>query len=350
MALAQAADMPGRHHLEVAGDFIALINGGAMAKAVCVAAELKIADLLAGGAKSVEELARATQSHAPSLHRLMRALASLDLCAEGDDGAFALRPMGTLLLSNAPQSLRSWTIWTSGYMWSTWGNLLYSVRSGKSVRKQRTGLDGFAHLDRDEEAAAVFNGAMAEMTGLVAGEVVRACDLSGARQIVDVGGGYGTLLGALLEAYPDAFGTLLDRPHAIAGARAQLATAGLSNRCKLVAGDFFEAVPAGADIYVLKAILHDWDDERSTVILRNCRRAMAPDGKLLLIEQVLPDRFEASARHHALARSDLNMLIALGGRERTEAEFDVLLQSAAFRLSKVAATGLEYSLLEGVPV
>jgi orsellinic acid C2-O-methyltransferase len=330
-------------------DFISMINSGAMCKAVCVAAELRIADHLAGGPKRADELAQATRSHAPSLHRLMRALASLDLCNEREDGTFELGGMGELLRSDVPNSLRNWTLWYAGYMAPVWENLRYSVQSGESARKLLTGANDFRHLEDDPEAAAVFNGAMAEVTSLVASEVVRAYDFSWMRQIVDVGGGYGALIAAVLRAHPNARGVLFDRPHAVPGAMALLAAAGVAGRCEFVTGSFFDQVPAGADAYLLKAIVHDWDDEQSVTILRNCRRAMAPNGKLLIVERILPERFEANSLHHAIARADLTMLIALGGRERSEKEFATLFNASGFDLVGVTETGLEFSILEGVP-
>jgi orsellinic acid C2-O-methyltransferase len=330
-------------------DLIALINGGAMAKAICVAAELKVADHLAERPKRPDELAQAIGSHAPSLRRLLRALVSLDLCHERDDGAFELSAMGALLRSDAQHSMHSWVLWYGTYSGPVWDNLRYSVNSGESARKALTGSDDFAHLDRDKGAAAVFNRAMAEMTNLMASDVLRAYDFTTAQRIVDVGGGHGALLAAVLQANPAAQGALFDQAHAIAGAKGLLTDAGVVDRCELVTGDFFEAVPPGAAAYLLKAVLHDWDDAKSTVILRNCRRAIAPNGRLLIIERVLPSRFEACPRHHAIARADLTMLVALGGRERTEAEFADLLGSSGFKLASVTPTGLEYSLLEGVP-
>jgi ubiquinone/menaquinone biosynthesis C-methylase UbiE len=332
-----------------APDFLRLINNGPMSQAVCVAAELGIADLLACGPRHVNELARATASHAPSLHRLLRALASLELCVQDDDGLFALTPLGSLLRADASNSLRSWTIWCGKYMWPVWANLLYSVKTGESARKLVTGSNDFGHLERDEASAAVFNCAMAELTRLVADEMVRVYDFSAMERIVDVGGGYGALLAAILEANENMHGVLLDRPHALDGARTNLDKAGVASRCEFVVGNFFESVPAGADAYLLKAVLHDWDDEKSGIILRNCCRVMPSGGKLLVVERILPTRLEASSQHHAIARADLTMLVALGGRERSEAEFRALLGSSGFHLARVIATGLEYSVLEGVP-
>jgi hypothetical protein len=330
-------------------DLVDLIHIGSMSQAVCVAAELRIADLLGGGCGDVDELAQATDTHGPSLHRLLRALTSLKLCIEREDGSFALSPKGLALRTDAPDSLRSWILWCGKYQWPVWGNLLYSVKTGKSARKLATGTDGFGHLERDPQAAAVFNDAMVELTRVVAGEVVRAYDFAGRQQIVDVGDGHGALLAVVLERQPGARGMIFDLPHAIAGAKAYLAKQGLANRCDFIAGDFFTAVPSGADAYLLKNIIHDWDDEHSALILRNCRRAMSQEGKLLLVERIMPERLEASSSHRAVAWADLTMLLGSGGCQRTEAEFRCLLDSTGFVLTRVIPTSLEYSVLEVVP-
>jgi len=330
-------------------DFIGLVNAGTMSQAVCAAAELGIADLLASGPKTADELARASSCHAPSLRRLLRALASLHLCLEGEDGSFALTAFGALLRSDAPDSLRSWTVLCGKYLRPLLGHLIHSVRTGQSARELDGGAEAFGELQHDKHAALIFNRAMAELTSLIAGEVVRRYRFDGMRRIVDVGGGYGTLLAAILKEQPSARGVLLDLPHAIDGARSQLAASGLAERCEFIAGDFFDSVPAGADGYLLKAVLHDWDDERSAVILRNCRRAISREGKLLVIERVVPGRFEACWLHQAIARMDLTMLVGFAGKERTEAEFSRLLATSGFRLSSITATSLDYAVIEAVP-
>jgi SAM-dependent methyltransferase len=347
--MAHMNELSHREFLGKAPELIRLINNGSMSQAVCVAAELGIADLLALGPKSADALARATGSHAPSLHRLMHALASLELCIECDDGCFALTQMGLLLRTDAPNSLRSWTILCGKYVWPVPGDLLRSVQTGEANRERAGGADRFGPLETDKKAAAVFNGAMAELSRLVASEVLHSYHFQGMRRIVDVGGGYGALLAAVLQAHPQLSGVLLDLPHAIEGAKAHMAGAGTADRCEFVAGSFFDPIPGGGDAYLLKAVLHDWNDEEAVAILRNCRRAVAPEGKLLVIERIMPERFEACPLHHAIARVDLTMLVEFGGRERTEAEFHSLLESAGFALAKVTATSLEYSLLEGIP-
>ena len=338
-----------RRALKHARDLLALIDGGAMAKAITVAAEFGIADHLDAGRRRADELAQAAGSHAPALRRLLRALVSLDLCLEREDELFELSAMGELLRSDAPNSLRNGILWHGRYMGPFWDDLRYSVQSGESVRKRLTGTNDFGHLDRDAEAASVFNRAMSEFTRLVASEALRSYDFSRMRRVVDVGGGHGAFIAAMLQADPDLRGVLLDLPHAMPGAKALLADAGVAGRCELMAGSFFDQVPTGADGYLLKTVIHDWDDEQSTVILRNCRRAMPAHGKLVVVERVLPDRLQPTARHRAIARADLAMLIALGGRERTAAEFARLFEISGFRLMSITATDLEFGILEGIP-
>lgn len=316
---------------------------------IYVAAELRIADLLAEEAKTSEELAALTDTHEPSLRRLLRALGTLDICRELEPGRFAITPMGSLLGTAAPGSLRAWSIWWGGYLWDVWGKLLYSVKTGESGRKLLSGLDGFGHLEQDPAAAAIFNQGLLELTRLTAEGVVGAYDFSGLKRIVDVGGGYGALLAAILRANPAATGVLFDLSHATAGGRRHFEEAGLASRCEFLAGNFFESVPGGADAYVLKSVIHDWDDEKSLQILENCRHAMGEDGRLLLVERVLPDRLEVSEEHQAAARSDLSMLVALAAHERTESQFLALLQSAGLRVARILPVGMTVSVIEAFP-
>jgi SAM-dependent methyltransferase len=336
------SDPPGASRL------LDIIGGSWMSQAVYVAAELRIADLLAGGPKRVDELAKAAGCHPPSLARLMRGLASLGICVEWEDGRFDLTPMGSLLRSDAPDSLRSWAIVWGKLQWPVWGNLLHSVRTGESARTLVLGTKGYEHLARDAEAATVFNRAMTEVTRLVANEVARVYDFSGARRIVDVGGGYGQLVTAILKAHPKARGVVVDMPHASEAAKLYARDAGVAERCEFVAGDFFESVPPGGDAYLLKSVLHNWNDEKSALILRNCGRAMPRGAKLLLVERIFPARLDVSPAHQAVARSDLNMLVGPGGHERTEVEFRNLLGAAGFTPVEVFATSTEFSIIEGV--
>lgn len=335
---------------DLAEKLLRIIGGKWMTQAAYVAAELRIPDLLATSAKGAEELARATECHAPSLLRLLRALVTLDLCIERRDGFFELTPLGSLLRSDTEDSLCEWAIYGGKYQWPTWGDLLYSVRTGGSARERLIGTAGFEYLNQDSGRAEVFNRAMAELTRRVSSEVARAYDFSGMNRIIDVGGGHGELLAAILAAYPRLRGVLFDLPHAIETAGPYLEQAGVAGRCELVAGSFFEAVPGGADAYLLKSIVHDWDDERSIALLKTCREGMTPGARLLLVERVMPRKLEASTPHQSIAQSDLNMLVGPGGKERTEEEFEALLNASGFRLGRILPTGPNSSVIEGVPI
>ena len=343
------ADAGYRPSLGKVPNLIGLIEGSTMAQIVSVAAELRIADLLATGPKSIEGLAEATNCHGPSLRRLLRALASLDLCVEREDGSFGLTAMGDLLRSDSPNSMRSWAMWCGTYMWPVWGNLRYSIKTGESGQRSLLGMAAFETLEHDAEVAASFNEAMTDLTRLIAAEVVRVYDFTGIRRVVDVGGGHAALLAAILAAYPDLQGVLFDLPHAMDGARERLTEVGLLARCELVSGDFFGAVPPDGDVYVLKSIIHDWSDGRSADILRTCRRTMVPSAKLLLVELVMPERLRACRQHRTIARTDLTMLLGPGGRERTEVEFRDLLAAGDFELLRIVPTAFEFSVLEAVP-
>ena len=236
------------------------------------------------------------------------------------------------------------------YQWPMWTHIFHSVKTPARAPKLATGADSFAFLENDPEVAAVFNRAMAELTRLVSTEVVRVFNFSAARRIVDVGGGYGTMLATILESYPDLRGVLFDLQHAIEGARINLTHAGLIDRCELVAGDFFKSIPRGADTYLLKAVVHDWDDERGCKILRNCRTSMPHGATLLLIERILPRHFRAGARHNSIAKVDLSMLVEQGGRERSEAEFRELLNNSGFAIARIHSTEMDYSIIECLPL
>jgi orsellinic acid C2-O-methyltransferase len=323
-----------------------LIHRGALAQAAYVAAELRLADHIAAGPTQVNELAHATNCHPQSVHRLLRALVTLEICIEQSDGAFALSRSGSLLRSDHPDSLQSWLLWFGRNQWAVWGQLLQTVRTGESARKRMTGSDGFGLLEHDPSAASTFNMAMEQRSRLVAKAVARHHDFSDVTTIVDVGGGHGALLEALLSAHPRLRGVLVDRPHAVVGARAFLGRAGVADRCELVPGDFFEPLPAGADVYLLKNIIHDWDDERASRILRNCHDALPNGGRLLLIEHVLPVRLDASPAHRAVVHADLTMMLGPGGKERNECEFGELLQLSGFALVGVKPVALGYSIVQ----
>ncbi len=326
-----------------------LINANWTTQAISVATQLHLAELLGDGPLPLRELADRTSCHPPSLLRLLRALASLDVVAEREEGNFALTDLGALLQPDVPGSIAAWAQFCGTSSWRSWGQLFECVRSGESVRKRTLGADGFDHLQEDGDAALLFNRAMVSLTASVAAAVVRSIDFAGAASVVDVGGGFGELLAAVLGTHPPMRGVLFDLSHAMEGARARLAEAGVADRCELVAGSFFDGVPGAADVYLLKSILHDWDDDRCAVILGNCRRAMGPHARLLVIERVLSPRMAVSPHDQAVARSDLNMLIGTGGCERTQERYQAMLQAAGLRPAGLVELSNGYSAFEAVP-
>jgi hypothetical protein len=274
---------------------------------------------------------------------------TVDICRERADGTFELTPMGELLRTDADGTVRSWAIYWGREVWAEWGHLLDSVTTGRSARERVSGKAHFDPLRDDPARAAIFNAAMAENTRLATRSLVTGYDFSATSRIVDVGGGYGELLAAVLTANPSVEGVLFDLQHAIEKARPYLEKCGVADRCTLVSGNFFEELPANADAYMLKNVLHDWDDEHSHDILATCRRAMSGSSWLLVIERLVPEVMEPTPEHRLLARADLHMLVAHAALERTESQFRDLLGSAGFTTSKVVPLAMGNSLIEAVP-
>ena len=310
---------------------LGLIGAQWTTHAIAAAVKLNLPDAMAAGPASAEALAQTCRAHAPSLRRLLRALATLGLCEETAVGHFALTATGTLLRADTQHSLNAWATLNGGRISTQWARLDESVRTGDSIRKLTATNDDFTHLDNDPEAAALFNRAMVEITAPIAVALVRAIDFGEAQRVVDVGGGHGELLACVLRAYPSLKGVLFDMQHATQAAGHRIEAEGLAARCERVTGSFFDAVPPGADVYILKSILHDWDDVRCMEILRNCQRAMPPGARLLIVERIAPDDFGTSPRDTAVARSDLLMMVANGGCERSESGYRALLGAAALR-------------------
>jgi SAM-dependent methyltransferase len=324
-----------------------LITGYWVSQAVGVAAKLGVADVLADGPQPAEAVARVVGADGPALYRVLRLLASLGVFQEGPPGSFALTPLGETLRSDSPGSVRNFAITeTEPGHWLPWGHLLDSVRSGGPMAQQALGMELFDWYAKNPEEAGHFSAAMGNLSALAASELVRVYDCSAVRRVVDVGGAHGVLLSAVLRANPAAQGVLFDLPHVVATARDAIAAAGLGDRCEFVSGNFFEAVPEGADLHLLKQIIHDWNDERAAQLLGNCHRALAPGGKLLLVEMLIP----SDDRPSPAKGMDLNMLVLLGGRERTQEEFGRLLASAGFRLERVIPTHSPFSVIEAAPV
>lgn len=320
-------------------------------RALHVAVRMGIPDLLVDEPRSVEDVAAIIGAHAPSLRRLMRALVAFDVLVEQPDGYFGLGALGECLRTGVPGSVRALvSMWGDEDFWRSWGALEHGVRTGETAAKHLFGTeDAFARYAADARFGPVFNAAMTTMSAMAAMALVSAYDFSGVARIVDVGGGQGRLLAEILRANPNIRGVLLDLPAVVASAPALLAETGVTDRCEVVDGDMFAAVPAGGDLYLLKSIIHDWDDAYATAILTNCRRAMAEHGRLLLIERMLPEYVVPTPEVRSIALSDLNMLVRTGGRERTVSEFRALLSASGLRLVRVVATAMTMSVLEAIP-
>ena len=327
-------------------ELLRLVNGFQVSQAIHVAATLGIADLLAGGPRTSDELARETASNPEALYRLLRALAAAGVFSEEEGRRFALTELGEGLRSDAPGSLAGWAAYFVGpASWRAWGALLHSVRTGENAFRHVHGTDAWSWRAERPEESALFDRAMMTATRIMNRALIDSYDFSRFGTVVDVGGGNGALLATLLATYPELRGVLFDQPHVVAGADDVLRGAGVADRCQVVGGSFFDVVPEGGDAYVLKAIVHDWEDPESLAILRACRAAMPEGAVLLLIERVLGPPNEDLVTKLI----DLNMLVHPGGRERTLHEFDSLLQAGGFELVGATRTPAGFSAIEATP-
>jgi hypothetical protein len=317
-------------------DLLGLINGFHVTQALHVAAKLRVADHLKDGSRSVEELATLTNSHAGSLYRLLRALAAIGVFHEAETRTFALTPMADCLRANSATPLGAWAEYAgSDYVWQTWGNLEHSILTGENAFQYVHGKGIWEYRTEHPEQGAVFDRAMTELSRGSAEAVIAAYDFSSFGRVVDVGGGRGLMLSAILRAHTQMRGTLFDLPRVVAGAKTVLSDQGVIDRCDVVGGSFFEAVPGGGDAYVMRVVIHDWEDEEAIAILKSCRRAMAETAKLILIERIVAPPNEMPATKF----SDLNMLVLPGGRERSREEFGTLLSKSGFELTQIAPAG-----------
>jgi hypothetical protein len=323
-----------------------LIMGFRATQLVYVAAKLGLADQLENGPQTAEALARAVGAAPRALYRLLRALASIGIFAENRDGAFALTPMARLLQSK-PGSLRSSAlIYGDAVFWSAYGQMLHSVQTGEPAFEHAHGTPLFSYLASDRRAGAVFHEAMREFSAREAAAILAAYDFSTFRNAVDIGGGQGMLIAALLEACPQLRGTVLDLDAAAEDAQRLFAQAKVADRASFVAGDFFGEIPPGGDLYLLKSVIHNWTDEAAVRILRGCRDAMAGEGRVLVIERLIPPGNEPSEAK----LFDINMLVVLGSQERTEPEYTALFHAAGFELCRLIPTVSDMTLIEGRPV
>jgi hypothetical protein len=339
-----------RHGSPSAADAAALrrlIMGFRSSQMIYVAAKLGLADRLNERAQTADELARAVGGEPRALYRLMRALASIGIFAETEARAFELTPTARLLQSSAAGSLRSTAlIYGDDLFWSTYGRMLHSVLTGRPAFDHCHGEPLFAYLETHPAAASLFHEAMSGLSEQETAAILAAYDFSGFVNVIDVGGGHGALVAALLRAHAHLRAVILDVELAAPGARQLLSGAGLTDRATFAAGDFFDAVPDGGDVYLLKSVLHNWDDGSAVKILRNCRQAMASHARLVAIERVIP---AATSPSEAIL-FDINMLVVLGGQERTEKEYAALFRTAGLGLARVIPTRSPMSLIEGVPV
>ncbi len=322
-----------------------MLWGGLMQQSICVAAKLGIADLLAEKPQTVEELAAKTKAHELSLYRVLRLLASAGVFAENSDGKFELTPLAELLRQDAPNSMRDFAIMLGeDWMWQAWGALMHSVKTGEVAHEKLQGMSSFEYFERNEKAGKVFNRAMTNLSQMVVPAIVEAYDFSGAKKIVDIAGGHGYLLAGILKANPNLQGVLFDLPYVIENAGELLEKEGVASRVELVTGDFFESVAAGGDVYIMKHIIHDWNDASSVKILQSIRSAINENGKVLIVEMVVPEGNEPSPSKLL----DINMLVMEGGKERTEKEYRDLLAAADFRLTRIIPTRSPMSIVEAM--
>ncbi len=314
---------------------------------IFVAVKLGIPDLLAERPWSIDELAGAVGAHPPSLHRLMRALASLGIFAENQQNRFEQTPLAELLRSGLPGSFHAFALsYGEPWWWNSWGSLLYSVQTGETAFEHVYGQGLFDYLDGHAEAADIFHANMRAMTDEEAQGVATAYDFSDTHLLIDIGSGQGALVKAILMNRPSMRAILFDLPQVMESTWSLIQFAGLADRCVLEGGSFFESIPAGGDTYTLKDVIHDWDDKHALAILRNCHQAMAPYARLLLIERILPPG-NAPAIGKLI---DISMLVFTGGKERTGSEYSALLERAGFRLNRIVPSLAEVSIIEAVPV
>jgi ubiquinone/menaquinone biosynthesis C-methylase UbiE len=334
------ADQPGS-----AAALLELVTAYQLSQAIAVAAELGVADLLADGPKDGDELARLIGCDGPSLARLLRATASVGVFEQDGDGRFRLTASAEHLRRDVPGSLRDYVRLQCGdWYWRVYRGLRHSVQTGQPAVDHIFGMGAYEYLGQHPEEAALFNSAMASFAATVYRAAIDAYDFSRFATIIDIGGGHGALLTAILNAAPHTRGILFDQPNVVPAAERHLDSAGLRDRCAVVGGDFLTAVPDNGDAYVLSRVIHDWNDIDAGVILTNCSRAMQPEGTLIVLEQVVPPGNAASLSK----RMDLTQLLGTSGRERTEVEYRSLYETTGFDLTRIVPTASPISIIEGL--
>ena len=322
-----------------------LITGFRVSQAVHTAAELRLSDLLASQPMTAGDLATAAGCDPDALHRLLRALASLGVYEQLPDGRFASTALGDQLRSDVPGSQHAFAAFAGrAYWWQAWSALSHSIRTGQNAFQFVHGRDDWQYRAEHPDESTTFDAFMTANSVRAGAAIVRAYDFERFATVVDVAGGRGALLAAILSQHPSMRGILFDQPHVVSGAAATFLDAGVHSRCEIVGGNMFDAVPEGGDAYLLKAILHDWEDPQAHAILATCRRAMNPTATLIVMERLL------DGADQEVFFSDLNMLVGPGGRERGTDEFAELFAGAGFRLTGTVPTGTPWAVVEAVPV
>jgi SAM-dependent methyltransferase len=325
-----------------------LIQSHRITAVIYVAARLGIADRLAGGPRSLDDLAEATGADRSALARLLAALRTIGICEPDGTERYKLTETGVALAGDAGLSFKAWAIMEGELLSKSWNGMLATIMSGKTAAELQGFDNSFDLMARVPENVSIFNAAMTDMTRLVTADVLAACDFSRVSHLLDVGGGSGELIGAILARYPQMRGAVIDLARCAELATAHFARLGLADRAAFLTGDFFASVPDIADAIILKSVIHDWDDQRSCVILQNCRRALPEGGKLLLVERIMPAIPDTSDLHRSHAMSDLNMLRGPGGMERTEAQYRDLLGKTGFHVTSITAAG-RFAVIEAQP-
>ncbi len=326
-----------------------MITSYAISRCIYVAAKLGISDILASGSVNISEIASKTNTNSGTLYRILRTLASVGIYEETTTENFVLTPLAELLKTDVPNSLNAMALmWGESWHLLPWANLMSSVKTGKSSFEDVWKKPVFTYFQENPEANTIFNDTMTNFSTLVKDDIAKSYDFSGVNTLVDVAGGHGILLATILKLNPHLQGILFDLPHVLPGAKSMLAKEGVSDRCELVSGDFFTSVPKGADCYIMKHIIHDWNDESCIKILSNCCQAMSDNGKVLLVEGVIfPGNDPSTAKI-----IDLEMLVMTdGGKERTENEYKTLLNSAGLELTKIYfVPETWYNIIEAKPL
>lgn len=341
----------GADQVDARTGLVRLVFGGMAVHVVRLAAELRLADSIGDRERTVDDLAAEHDMPADRLNRLLRALAAIGLCTEHEPERFSLTPTGALLRTDVPGSMHAFArMFTDPVMLGAWPRLESSLRTGRTAFDEVFGEAFFEHLGTDQELSDVFNASMSQGTRAVAATLPGCFDFGRFGHVADIGGGDGTLVAAVLAEHTHLAGTVYDSPEGTAGAHDTLRAAGVADRGAVATGDFFESVPTGADLYLLKSIVHDWDDDRAATILGHCRSALPVDGRVLIIEPVLPPVVPAESRA-GIYLSDLNMMVNLGGKERTSAEFEHLCSQAALTVTDIVPLPAEtgYAMIEAAP-